>query len=284
MPLEKIFVTRHGFRSNWTVDPATGIYAASIPSPTGIPADPALTSHGVQQSKELARHLMDLDPPIDLVYSSPYYRCLQTISPYVELRKQRRAEGVQPPLDTTIRPEFGLCEWFGSAPFDHPQPASPHILKAMFPAYDEDYVSGVVPSSKGETLVQLYERVARGLRAIIDRCDAENKRSVVLCSHAAVIIAIGRILTGQVPESPDTEDFRAFTCGLSLYTRDPAEHGASVDKPANYLFPAIGRWNCELNGDCSFLSSGEERGWCFSGDESFPGTGSMTQVDGSPKL
>jgi transcription factor C subunit 7 len=39
---------------------------------------------------------------------------------------------------------------------------------------------------------------------------------------------------------------------------------------------------CELNSDCSFLSSGAERGWNFHGDESFAGTGSMSQTD--PKL
>lgn len=211
------------FRSNWHVDPVTGTYTAHIPSPTGIPADPALTSHGVDQAQQLAHHLMTVDPPIEAVYSSPYYRCLQTIAPFVELHRQQPQAGVA--AVKTIRPEHGLCEWFGSAPFEHPRPASPEMLKAMFPAFDLDYVPAVTPHSKGESLDQLYERVSKGLRAIIERCDAEGRRAVVLCTHAAVVIALGRILTGEMPESPEIEDFRAFTCGLSVYRRDTTKDG-----------------------------------------------------------
>jgi transcription factor C subunit 7 len=229
MTLERIYVTRHGFRSAWQVDPVTGIYTASIPSPTGIPADPALTSHGVDQAEELGRHLATLDPPIEAVYSSPYYRCLQTINPFVEIQRQKREQhsdggGVAAAV-TTIRPEYGLCEWFGSAPFQHPSPASPKMLKAMFPAYDDHYVPSVMPRTNGESLKQLYERVSTGMQAIIDQCDAEGRRSVVVCTHAAVVIALGRVLTGQMPESPEVEDFRAFTCGLSVYQRDTTEMG-----------------------------------------------------------
>jgi hypothetical protein len=33
-----------------------------------------------------------------------------------------------------------------------------------------------------------------------------------------------------------------------------------------------GGWDCVLDSDCSFLSQGPERGWRFSGDESFDTT------------
>ncbi|KAF4456248.1 Transcription factor tau 55 kDa subunit [Fusarium albosuccineum] len=221
MSLEVIYVTRHGFRSGWSVDPLTGVYSASIRSPTGIPADPALTSHGVSQARELGEHLMNLDPPIDVVYSSPYYRCLQTITPFVELKQQQlqNEPGTKDTAPAVIRPEYGLCEFFGAAPFDHPIPASSKRLKASFPAYDENYVSALTPSRKGETIQDLYGRVAAAVQAIIDRCDAEGRRAVVLCTHAAVVIALGRVLTGHIPESVETEDFQAFTCGLSVYRR-----------------------------------------------------------------
>ena len=52
-----------------------------VKPPTGIPTDPPLTAKGVQQSKELAEYLCNIDPPIDRVYSSPFYRCLQTLKP-----------------------------------------------------------------------------------------------------------------------------------------------------------------------------------------------------------
>lgn len=269
MPLEVIYITRHGFRSNWLVDPSTGAYNSSIPSPTGISADPALTAHGVDQAKELGAHLLTVNPPIEAVYSSPYYRCLQTISPFVELKaaELKRQGGNSSPLATTvtaIRPETGIAEWFGSAPFEHPTPAAGKVLKKFFPHYDEDYQAAVVPAAKGETIEELYERLAAGVGAIIDQCEAEGRRSVVLCSHAAPIIALGRVLTGQVPESVDVQDFDAFTCGLSVFRRKAVSRDAAQAKgPGSWKngTGVRGGWTCEVNSDCSFLSGGEERGW-----------------------
>ncbi|CAF3464912.1 hypothetical protein SNK03_008289 [Fusarium graminearum] len=294
MSLEVIYVTRHGFRSGWSVDPLTGVYTATIRSPTGIPADPALTSYGVSQAKEMGKHLMTLEPPIDVVYSSPYYRCLQTITPFIELKQQQLEEEpgtTHGSATATIRPEHGLGEFFGAAPFDHPIPASHKRLKELFPAYDDSYVSAIKPSRKGETIENLYGRVAVAMRGIVERCDAEGKRAVVLCTHAAVVIALGRVLTGRVPEAVEEEDFHAFTCGLSTYRRRRQGTGTQVpstDESQPFISKAIpvglGEWQCELDSDCSFLSSGEERGWRFSGDESFPGTGSMSQGGVESKL
>ncbi|KAH7170493.1 histidine phosphatase superfamily [Dactylonectria macrodidyma] len=282
MPLEVIYVTRHGFRSTWSVDSSTGIYSAAIPSPTGIPADPALTSHGVTQAKQMGNHLMTLDPAIDVVYSSPYYRCLQTITPFVELKKQQLQKS--PPgsdvTATTIRPEYGLCEFFGAAPFDHPIPASPDTLKSFFPSFDDTYTSALTPSRKGEGIDDFYRRVAGAMEAIIERCDAEGRRAVVLCTHAAVVIALGRVLTGRIPDSVETEDFHAYTCGLSVFRRRGVNGSVAAGRtssPSSTRSEDVGDWECELDSDCSFLSSGEERGWKFSGDESFAGTGSMSQ-------
>jgi transcription factor C subunit 7 len=198
----------------------SGIYTAHIRSPTGIAADPALTAHGVDQANELAAHLLTVEQPIEKVYSSPYYRCLQTIDPFVQLRR-KQSEG-EPNVDHSIRAEHGLSEWFGSAPFDHPLPAPVSKLKGMFPSLDETYKPLVIPERKGESLVELYARTSRALRAVIAQCDAEGVRSIIICSHAAALIAMGRVLTGQIPENPEVDDFRAFTCGLSVYRRTNA--------------------------------------------------------------
>ncbi|KAK4074843.1 uncharacterized protein Triagg1_4992 [Trichoderma aggressivum f. europaeum] len=325
MPLETIYVVRHGFRSSWSVDHTTGVYSASIPSPTGIAVDPALTAHGVDQSRQLAQHLMTMDPPVDVVYSSPYYRCLQTITPFVELRQQQQQQQQQrqqrhahahahsqhgestslslstsvgsgshshshshSDAATMIRPEHGICEWFGSAPFEHPGPASPSLLKSLFPAFDESYVSAQYPPRRGETLAQLQARLTATMQSIIDRCDAEDRRAVVLCTHAAAVIMLGRILTGEFPETVDADDFHAFTCGLSVFRRKKVDNrdrgkGELPDKEPNPSAAAaaagvVGGWSCEANSDCSFLAGGEERGWKFVGDEEFPDTGSMSQA------
>jgi transcription factor C subunit 7 len=53
-----------------------------------------LTSHGVRQSEELAAHIIapEFHPKPFRVYSSPFYRCLQTIQPSVEQLKQKHKE------------------------------------------------------------------------------------------------------------------------------------------------------------------------------------------------
>jgi transcription factor C subunit 7 len=215
---------------------------------------------------------LTLDPPIQAVYSSPYYRCLQTITPFVDLKRskhgvQRDAAGKDCGA-TTIHPEHGLSEWYGSADFDHPSPAAPETLKGFFPFYDETYESAVVPSTKGESIVQLHDRVAAGMSVVVERCDAAGTRAIILCTHAAVVIALGRVLTGIMPEDIEVEDFRAFTCGLSVYRR---KETLGQNRPATtsdtWGFEwrdgqgVRGGWTCEANSDCSFLSGGEERGW-----------------------
>lgn len=73
------------FRGNWTVDPKTGQYFTNVPSPTGIASDPPLAAYGVLQAEQLATALSKIDdPPITRIYSSPFYRCLQTLQPFVE--------------------------------------------------------------------------------------------------------------------------------------------------------------------------------------------------------
>lgn len=112
-----------------------------------------------------------------------------------------------------------MCEWFGAAPFAHPQPAEAARLKELFPAYDAEFVSPVKPRVKGETYEGLVARVKAAMRELVKRCDEEGKKSVVICSHAAVIIVLGRVLTGEYPGQMEEDDFKAFTCGLSVYAR-----------------------------------------------------------------
>lgn len=281
------------------MDPLTGHYSSHLPSPTGIAADPALTSHGVDQAKELAAHLIEVEPPVDRVYSSPYYRCLQTIQPFVKISSEHDHA-----TNHVILGETGLSEWYGTAPFEHPTSAPPEKLKELFPALDISYVPAVVPSRTGESIAQLHDRVAMTMDALIRQCDQSGIRAMLLCSHAATIIALGRVLTGNMPDNVEAEDFCAFTCGLSVYkrrndiqvtgnnqigqgvavpSRGPLEHIKPTSPPGKAShnryshgpaesFPPRsvdwkdgkgvgGGWVCEANSDCSFLSGGEERGW-----------------------
>lgn len=103
-------------RLNWTIDYKTGTYKAQFPTPTGNPADPTLTSHGVRQSHELAAHIASpgFQPKPFRVYCSPFYRCLQTIQPTVEALKakqQQSSDGdgdIDPCADFDVRVENGI--------------------------------------------------------------------------------------------------------------------------------------------------------------------------------
>ncbi|RAH79049.1 phosphoglycerate mutase-like protein [Aspergillus japonicus CBS 114.51] len=366
MPLDTIYLTRHGHRLNWTIDYKTGTYHAQFPTPTGNPADPTLTSHGVRQSHELAAHLTSdsIHPKPFRVYCSPFYRCLQTIQPSVEALKalhQRTCsnDGTSPtpPTESTIEPhadfdvriENGLGEWFGHTTFfEHPQPAPHSILATHFPTLlplppatspppsardrgGDPFSSSmppptphVIPSPTGETIAQLHDRVATALSGILADVDAEiaaleaaqpaheprSSKAILICSHAAPLIAMGRALTGHMPPDPNTEDFAVFTAGLSTFRRrrrrrrgESGEQGdASPGSHAEVPLLArgtkvlrtgttvpewrggkgvAGGWDCVRNGDCGFLSQGAERGWHFDGEEGFD-TGPMAPEEAGP--
>ncbi|KAI9814229.1 MAG: hypothetical protein M1827_003395 [Pycnora praestabilis] len=279
MVLEVIYVTRHGFRSNWVVDPQTGTYCASVRSPTNIPSDPPLAGYGEEQAKQLAKHILTLDPPVDRIYSSPFYRCLQTLTPVVEkLGAVSKGGG--------IRGENGIGEWYGTARFDHPSPATPSLLRTFFPTYSLTHTPAIIPSTNGETIVELHDRTAYALSCIIADLDAEpdQPKTLLLCTHAATLIALGRALTGRMPEDSEEVDFKPFTCGISKFVRRKGPVRDQEPEIKIWLsgqgnkIPMVdwrggkgvgGGWDCVINGDCSFLKGGEERGWHFSGDESF---------------
>ncbi len=252
----------------------------------------------MDQANELAGRLLAADPPIERVYSSMYYRCLQTVEPFV-----RKAPATAVGTSLSIRGETGIGEWYGSADFEHPVPASLQTLRPLFPGLlDPEYRPAVTPNRMGEGITELHDRVAAAMDALIAECDRDGVRAILLCSHAATIIALGRVLTGQMPDNVDVEDFRAFTCGLSVYRRRPGlrpesketsaavglerqdkgvamvrlgatdarntDHHGKDDEAVDWRRGrgVSGGWDCELNSDCAHLSLGEERGWSV-----FPG-------------
>lgn len=200
-----------------------------------------------------------------------------------------------------IRGEPGVGEWYGSAPFEHPTSAQPEVLATLFPALDLSYRPVTWPARMGESLAELHDRVAVTMEGIITQCDTGGVKAILICSHAAVVIALGRVLTGAMPDSVEVEDFRAFTCGLSVYRRkgndaagldnsqagrisgdqeatsvrstapnppaEPCIHTSRTDRPKALAWKGCGiagGWSCTVNSDCSHLAGGEERGWYVS--------------------
>lgn len=119
------------------------------------------------------------------------------------------------------------------------------------------------------------------------RPEDRTSKAILIISHAAPLIAIGRALTGNMPDDPDVEDFNVFTAGLSRFVRRKddgigieAGNGEKADAAlapgTKILRPETsipdwrggngvgGGWDCVVNGDCSFLSGGAERGWLVS--------------------
>ena len=91
-------------RNDWaTGNDVDGNYSATIASPTGIASDPPLAAAGVEQAHELAAYAANLEPKIERIYSSPLYRCPETINPLAER------------LDLPILCDNGIGEWYSTA-------------------------------------------------------------------------------------------------------------------------------------------------------------------------
>jgi transcription factor C subunit 7 len=301
MPVTSIYILRHGHRLAWTLDPSTGRYYSSHPFPTGLPADPPLASHGVRQAQETGRHLSDLLAKEVRegrlrVYSSLFYRCLETLRPTVEALLNLVDGDVEKERCLQVRGERGVGEWFGHAWFIQPSPApASRLRQEFFPWVDDQYESLVIPHNHGERIEGLHERVATALEAVVRDVDNEFVRlgrqreevTVLICGHAAPIIASGRALTGNMPDDLDDEDFQCFTAGLSKFVRrrDEASSTTTSTSESEGERGVLGQWDCVLNSDCAHLSQGAERGWHFHGDESFdsysaPGSMAIKVSDG----
>lgn len=74
MVVKEVWVVRHGFREDWVNnDP---------PLPTNLRNDPPLSQLGREQAQELAHYLKTKN--INRIYSSPFYRVLETVYPLVQ--------------------------------------------------------------------------------------------------------------------------------------------------------------------------------------------------------
>ncbi|KAJ5182843.1 hypothetical protein N7492_000459 [Penicillium capsulatum] len=268
MVLQTIYLTRHGFRANWSgEDPK--LHSSGL-----LPPDTPLSEHGESQAGQLGVFLEDVEPQIDVIYSSPFYRCVQTVEPAAERISSRRGK------DMEIRPEPGVGEWYGADRENDPKPAPPHVLKSFFPMIDAEYQSIWTPDAHGERIEELHNRAAYVLARMIKQLDEDPSAptSVLICTHAATFVAICRVLTGSRPSTPDEADFIPWTCGITKFKRRiESSTEAPTDPGVSGQLPHIrwddggvsGGWECTLNGFCGFLLRGRERGWRFSGKETF---------------
>jgi len=175
-----------------------------------------------------------------------------------------------------------VSEYFGKARFFHPQSAPLSTLVPLFPGtIDETYTADdmtIAPCKTGETTSEFHDRVAYAMERIIARCDRDGTETILICTHAAIVIAAGRALTGSMKVGDDDytkNDFNCATCCFSKYTRaSEATTGEDLgercrkDKWDDVPFVDWkngkgigGGWKCDVNGDCSHLKDGAERAW-----------------------
>lgn len=257
MPVIEILLLRHGHREPWTLNPATGEYLSATPFPSGLPADPPLAPVGAEQAQEAGHHLATyLSERAKLgrlrIFSSPFYRCLETLQPLVSALEENGSS-------ITVQTETGLGEWFPRAWFVVPKPAeAARMRRDFFSWIDDKYQSKITPPDHGERIMGLHGRVEATMGRLIHTIDQETPSqdvTLLICSHAALIIAAARALTGALPKEYGGE-FKCFTAGISKFIR---KEPTSIS----------GNWNCILNSDCSHLSKGEQNGWQFCGDEDY---------------
>ncbi|KAL8277438.1 hypothetical protein RQP46_010160 [Phenoliferia psychrophenolica] len=207
MTVKTIYLARHGFRLSW--------------------------------AKELAKWfaaLPEKERP-QAIISSPLYRCLQTATPAAEA------------LGLPIVCEHGISEWYLPVKRGlHPRSLPATRLTEWFPLIQPSTpdISMLYPTQKGETILEIHQRAKEALSLIIDKLDREGEvETVVLFTHAATNIAMGRGLVGDFERS-----IQSGTCSVGKYVRR-GEGG-------------LGEWDQVMNGDCSMLERGEERHWEFS--------------------
>lgn len=201
------------------------------------------------------------DEQPQLIVSSPYYRCLQTAFPTAQK------------LQLQIMPEPGLSEWFPPAyPEDsgkHPFPPRLEDVEQHFPpgTLSHEWNPLLYASPWGETPEQLYTRVKRVFHLLETRCEQRGIQRILICCHAAPIIALGRAILDQ-PMGWGGKGFAigAGTCSLSLYAPLDARfplHLAGPATPTTTPTTKGQRYRMVLNGSAHHLAGGVERNWDF---------------------
>jgi len=237
MPLEKIYIARHGFRLNWVT--------TTWKSATGLPRDPPLAAYGEAQARELAEYFTSLpeDKRPTAIFSSPYYRCLQTAQPTAQA------------LGIPIYIEHGISEWYSPVKPGtglHPRPGSAASLQPYFSEIDPTWSSVWYPSQKGEDVLEVHDRTDSFLEVFfpqLERVFPGKHKRILMVSHAATVITLARSLVGD-RDLP----LRVGCCSLTELVPKLQENGKQR---------ILGAWDAKKLADGSHLPQGSLREWGF---------------------
>ena len=164
-------------------------------------------------------------------------------------------------------------KWHGLNGIGKPKPAPVGLLYKNVPQLSATYSPIWIPYPGGESIEDLYARVAYVIANIIRQLDADpsGPQSVLICTHGSVFITLGRVSTGRKPAEVSEYDFVTFTSCLSTFVRrEHALVGELTAIGSDNRLPYLhwtngvgigGKWECTVNGDCSYLNAGAEKGW-----------------------
>jgi len=131
--------------------------------------DVPLNETGQAQALALASLFQDL--PVHRMYASPLVRAADTAAPVAE------AVGLSVETVPAFR-EVDCGRWEG-VPFQDILATEPELLFAWL-------TDGRTPAPEGESLGQVYERVADDLKRIVDRMGTQPDENVAIVAHGAV--------------------------------------------------------------------------------------------------
>lgn len=211
-----------------------------------------LAEHGIKQAKELAHYIASIDNQPELLFSSPFFRCLQTSQPIADM------------LDLPIYLEKGIGEWYKPDREIIPEPASFEILSNFFLGkLQQDWHSDIIPSNKGETEEEIFLRCKKFWPVFIKKVESKfpDVETILLVTHAATKISLGMTLLGfnNCREFIDDEGsiIRSGVCSLDKYERLENELlGEDTSFHERH-------WIMTMNGNTEFLIDGEEMHWDF---------------------
>lgn len=228
--LETIYMVRHGCRSDWLEKHAE--FRGDLNGRDLV----ILSSHGKDQAHELGEYLRDLN--IDMCFTSPYFRCVQTAT-FALSEWDERKNGTKPPLFIY----FPLAEFFYE---DYHNKASPDTVEELLQKWPTiNCINLMLNQRVGESHEEFASRTAKGLRLLIKfvESDFPDVRSICIFTHAMTLCIAGKILCRK-PEFMQ----RTGTCSLSTFER-------VKDSKERLLFRCLG------NGETDFLTNKEEKAY-----------------------
>ncbi|EDO16235.1 hypothetical protein Kpol_505p12 [Vanderwaltozyma polyspora DSM 70294] len=252
MAIKTIYIARHGYRSNWL---PKGPYP---PPPTGVDSDVPLAEHGINQAKELAHYILSIDNQPEMIFSSPFYRCIQTTDPIASY------------LEQPIYLDRGIGEWYKPDRPVIPEPAPFEVLDSLFPnKISPDWKDTIVPSNKGEDEDQIFVRCKKFWPMFIQNIETEfpNIETILIVTHAATKIALGmsllRLQSCRESIDEDGTIIRSGSCSLDKYELLQAKNNEDEDEDPESIPFDQRVWSMTMNGNTEFLTNGEEMNWNF---------------------